>query len=213
MPKQLKTIDDLFEDKFFVSEIQKKLPKLFRIAEIESSRAGKIGMQVGSTRENVLIALLIYVFGNNAVNPDFAITATEKDVELDGKPISIKTITNNGYVKAIWTVDAESVSRWAEKYKPKMDMLLAQICWDTKDGGLFLIPAIVQVDVFKKLGREKYLKLPKLGTNPRGVEFSKEAISSMIDDKRTHKIEINWVKLDLPAKSVYQRWIDAWKEA
>jgi hypothetical protein len=62
-------------------------------------------------------------------------------------------------------------------------------------------------------GKEGHiLTMPKLGTNPRGVEFSKEAISSMMADKRTLRIGINWVKPDLPAKSVYQRWIDMWKE-
>ena len=211
MSKQLKTIDELFKDKFYISEIQKKLPKLFRMAEIESSRGGKIGMFVGSIRENVIIALLIYAFGNKAVNPEFTITATEKDLELAGKPISIKTITNSGYVKAVWTVDAASALRWTSTYEPKMDILLAKICWNTKDGGLFLIPVKVQIDSFKKLGRTRYLKMPKLGTNPRGVEFSKEAISSMLSDKRTLRIEIDWVKPDLPVKSIYQRWIDVWK--
>jgi hypothetical protein len=32
-------------------------PKLFRIAEIESSRAGKVGMEVGSLGERVIVAL------------------------------------------------------------------------------------------------------------------------------------------------------------
>jgi len=39
-------IDELFSDNL----IQEKLPKLFQLAELESSRAGKIGMEVGSVR-------------------------------------------------------------------------------------------------------------------------------------------------------------------
>jgi len=38
---------EIFEDEELKTKIQKKLPYLFGIAELESSRAGKIGMQVG----------------------------------------------------------------------------------------------------------------------------------------------------------------------
>ena len=61
-------IKELFTDNTTVSEIQAKLPRLFRIAEIESSRAGKIGMEVGSLREKVIGGLLIYKFGEANVN-------------------------------------------------------------------------------------------------------------------------------------------------
>jgi hypothetical protein len=44
---------ELFNDKHLVTKIQKKLPKLFHLAELESSRAGKVGMEVGSVREKI----------------------------------------------------------------------------------------------------------------------------------------------------------------
>jgi hypothetical protein len=44
---------EIFEDKTLAERIRVKLPHLFSIAELESSRAGKIGMEVGSTREKV----------------------------------------------------------------------------------------------------------------------------------------------------------------
>lgn len=211
MYRSLKTIDELFTDKQYVSLVQKKLPYLFTIAGIESSRAGKIGMEVGSIREKIIIALLFVAFGEKRVNAEFAITATEKDVEVDGKPISIKTVTNNGNIKANWTVDADSAAKWINTYVPKMDIILANICWDTTEGGLFLIPTEVQIKVFKELGREKYLKMPKAGTNPRGVEFSKEAINKMLEDKGTFRISIDWTRKELPY-NIYQRWIDYWNE-
>lgn len=43
-------IDTLNEAKT-VYKIQNKLPMLFYLAELESSRAGKIGMEVGIVRE------------------------------------------------------------------------------------------------------------------------------------------------------------------
>lgn len=70
-------IEEIFTDKDTVSKIQAKLPRLFRIAEIESSRAGKIGMEVGSLREQVIIGLLIHKFGDKKVNTQIPITESE----------------------------------------------------------------------------------------------------------------------------------------
>jgi len=39
---------EIFEDTKLVDRIKNKLPYLFQLAELESSRAGKIGMEVGS---------------------------------------------------------------------------------------------------------------------------------------------------------------------
>ena len=77
---------EIFEDKVLVERIKNKLPHLFSIAELESSRAGKIGMEVGSTREKILVALLIYKFGGRNVETQIPITETEVDVRLYGQP-------------------------------------------------------------------------------------------------------------------------------
>ena len=204
-------IKELFTDNITVSEIQAKLPKLFRIAEIESSRAGKIGMEVGSLREKVIGGLLIYKFGEVNVNTEIPITESETDVILAGKNLSVKTITGNGGVKAVWTVDAESSKNFIDNYIPKCDILLIQIWWGENKDSLFFIPLNVQKEIFNLLGKEKYLKMPKAGTNPRGVEFSKEAIQKMLQHSKTSKIKINWIKQDIPY-NVYKRWIDFWKE-
>jgi len=50
---------EIFHDKRLTEKIKEKLPLLFCLAELEASRAGKIGMEVGSLREKILIALLI----------------------------------------------------------------------------------------------------------------------------------------------------------
>lgn len=54
---------EIFEDEELVKKIRKRLPYLFHLAELESSRAGKIGMEVGSLRERIIVALLICKFG------------------------------------------------------------------------------------------------------------------------------------------------------
>ena len=123
---------ELFSDKVLVQKVQAKLPKLFQLAELESSRAGKVGMEVGSVREKILIALLIYKFGENNVETEIPITKSEIDVKVFGNPISIKTITskNFGNVKLVWTVDAEQALLFSQKYQPTCDIILAQINWN-----------------------------------------------------------------------------------
>lgn len=209
MPKV--NLTELFSDKSTVSKIQNKLPKLFRIAEIESSRAGKIGMEVGSLREKVVSALLIHKFGEENVNTDIPTTEPETDVKVGGKEVSIKTITGNGGVKAVWTVDAKSSENFIQNYKPKCDIILVQTWWEKKKDSFFLIPVEVQKEVFDLLGSNKYLKMPKAGTNPRGVEFSRDAIQKMLEHEKTLKISINWVKEDIKY-DVYKRWVDMWNE-
>jgi len=41
----------IFEDEKLVKKVERRLPHLFQLAEWESSRAGQIGMQVGSAPE------------------------------------------------------------------------------------------------------------------------------------------------------------------
>jgi len=203
---------ELFEDETLTDKIKRRLPYLYQIAELESSRAGKIGMQVGSLRENIIVALLIYKFGEKDVNTDIPIVEPEVDVKLSEHPISVKTITGKSLsgVKLIWTVDAEKAREFLENYYPRYDMLFVQIVWNDI-GGFYFIPIEAQKRLFEKIGRERYIKLPKPGTNPRGVEISKEALSRLVGDKETKVIEVSWQKSDVEYKP-YQRWVDYWSE-
>lgn len=201
---------ELFQDPKIVEKIRQRLPYMFQIAELECSRAGKIGMEVGSVREKILIALLIYRFGEENVEAKIAITEPEVDVKLYGKPVSIKTITGFGGVKMIWTVDAQKAAEFRNTYTPKCDMLFALINWG-RQGGLCYIPLEVQLKVLSRMGRNQYIKLPKPGTNPRGVEYSKEALMNLLEAKQTKRIEIEWRKKQVEF-NYYERWVDLWKE-
>ncbi len=205
-------LEEIFDDAQTVEKIERKLPYLFQLAEMESSRAGKVGMEAGSLREKILVALLIYKFGEDNVQTEIPPTEPEVDVKLFGKPISIKTVTGKsiGGVKLVWTVDPQKARKFKEEYCPKCDFLLVHINWGGR-GGFYYIPVEVQQEVFEKLGKEVYIKLPKPGTNPRGVEISKEAISALIADKRTKCITIEWRKTKM-AYNPYKRWVDCWKE-
>ena len=201
---------EIFEDEKLVEKIKRKLPYLFHLVELEASRAGKVGMEVGSLREKILIALLIYRFGQDNVETEIPITEPEVDVKLFGQPVSIKTITGMGGVKIIWTVDAQKAREFLKLYAPKCDTILTLIKWGGV-GGLFYIPVEVQRKTFQNMGKDKYLKLPKLGTNPRGVEISKEALIRLLRDKDTKSIEIFWDRPNVKINPL-QRWVDYWRE-
>jgi hypothetical protein len=205
-------LDGLFEDKDLVQKIKRRLPYLFQIAELECSRAGKIGMEVGSTREKVIIALLINKFMESNVETQIPITEPEVDVKLYGNPISIKTITGTsfGRVKLIWTVDPDKAMEFRNAYNPTCDILLIQINWGG-DGGFFYVSKEIQKNLVRRIGRKNYILLPKQGTNPRGVEITKSALTTLIKDPGTKRIEIEWKKVEIEYDP-YKRWVDLWNE-
>ena len=204
-------LNELFKDEKLVKRIKCKLPYLFQLAELDSSRAGKIGMEVGSVREKIIVALLIYKYGEENVETEIPITEAEIDVRLFDKDVSIKTITGSlSGVKLIWTVDAQKAQEFRENYHPHCDILLVQISWN-KAGGFCYIPLGVQKKVFDKIGCENYIKLPKPGTNPRGVEITKEALTTLVNDTNSKQIPINWKRTEIDYNP-YTRWVDIWKE-
>jgi len=195
-----------------VEKICKRLPYLFHLAELESSRAGKIGMEVGSLRERIIVALLVYKFGEDNVEKEIPITKSEIDVRLFGEPISIKTITGKGFggVKLNWTVDPEKAFEFRENYHPLCDILFIQINWNEK-GRFCYIPLQVQNEILNRYGKDKYIKLPKPGTNPRGVEINKDALSCLVENEMSKVIKIFWQKTKI-SYDPFKRWVDYWKE-
>ncbi|HXF86393.1 MAG TPA: ThaI family type II restriction endonuclease [Anaerolineales bacterium] len=206
------TITELFTDRMLVAKIQRRLPELFYLAELESSRAGKVGMEVGSVREKILIALLLYKFGEQNVQTDLPIHEPEADVKVFGRPLSIKTMTGATFksVKLIWTVDAEQAIEFSHRYIPSCDMLLVQVNWNNT-GGVFLFSQETQIEILEKMGRAGYIKLPKAGTNPRGVEVSGQALDVLSKHPHTLKFPVQWYRTKIEYNP-YQRWLDLWQE-
>ena len=205
----------LFDDELIVRRVKNKLPRLFQLAELESSRNGKVGMEIGSVRERILIALLMYKFGIDIVNPEIPITAPEVDVIVDNTPLSIKTVTTKNdkwnSVKLIWTVDAQKALEFKNNYIPSCDMLIAKIHWDGQ-GKLLLFSKESQCDVLKNIGRDRYIKLPALNTNSRGVEISSDALSILEKHPDTRCIDINFIRKPMDYREVYTKWLDAWHD-
>ncbi len=203
---------ELFTDPLLAERIGRRLPRLFQLAEVESSRAGRVGMEVGSLRERIVVALLMYKFGKADVDTEVPITKPEIDVMVFGVPVSIKTITGRGLsgVKLAWTVDSAKASEFRNRYYPGSEMLLVQIVWGGT-GSFWYIPLEVQERVFERLGREAYIKLPKPGTNPRGVEISRLALETLVSEGGVMRLQIEW-KREKVAYDPYKRWVDYWRE-
>lgn len=194
---------------------------MFDIAEALSSRGGRVGMEIGTLREQILIAMLWYVYGEDRIAINDSINQPELDVRIDDQPISIKTGISHSKqgipsIKAIWTVDSKKAQEFLNSYQPSADILLAIVRWQN-EGGLYVIPIEVQQEILDELGRMRYLKLPKQGTNPRGVEFSKQAIQKWLDDNRTVRLNIIWQRPPQSAEArqrmPYQYWLELWQQS
>lgn len=88
-------------------------------------------------------------------------------------------------------------------------MIFVRINWGSV-GGFYFFPVELQLEIFQILGREKYIKLPKQGTNPRGVEITSIALKVLIENKNSYKIEVNWQKVKIDYNP-YQKWIELWE--
>lgn len=202
----------MFNDNAINIKIQTKLPYLFQRADIENVRGGSVGMEVGFTRERIITSLLIHYFGIDNVDSDIPTNEKEIDVVLFDNPISIKTITSYGYsgVKLSWTVDKEKANEFARNYLPNYDILFVQINWNSY-GGLFYLPKEVQKEVFDSIGCDRYIRLPKEGTNPRGGEITAEALKLICSHDKSRSIRINWIKQDINYNQ-FTRWVDLWEQ-
>jgi len=210
----MRSIRELFEDTTLVEKIKMKLPKFFQIVESENKRGGKTGMEVGTAREKIIIALLIHKFGEENVITEIPTTEAEVDVKLFDNAISIKTITSDQKtpkgVKLKWTANRDAAIKFRDSYKPSCDMLITHIWW-ANIGGLYYIPLETQLNVWQSVGRIAYMNDPKPNTNPRGIEIMPEVMQKLIEDQRTMRMSILW-KSETVNYNPYGRWLELWKE-
>ena len=196
----------------YKERIQRVLPTLFNMVELENRRGNKLGMEVGTARERVLIALFMYVYDSRSIEFPPS-TSPELDVYVNNQPVSIKTKMSKGLsgVKLVWTVDWDKIEEFLESYVPASHLLYVNIIWgDT--GRFFLIPMHVQRSVLQALTIENYVKVPPRGTNPRGVELSKTAMQYLQTHAETQSMPIQWErdKSLLGEQVLYDRWIRLW---
>ena len=197
----------------YKERIIRVLPTLFNIVELENRRGNRLGMEVGTARERVLVALFMYAYGPDEVAFP-PTTSPEMDVIVKGCPVSIKTKTGRGLtgVKLVWTVDWSKIDEFRSSYSPSSVLLFINIIWGST-GGFYLIPLHVQKEVFESLSSDNYMKLPRRGTNPRGVELSKDAMGMLLAHPCTRNLDIKWDRdpsLLGENWTLYRRWIELW---
>ena len=203
--------DEIFAPPY-ASKIQRVLPTLFNMVELENRRGNKLGMEVGTARERVLIALLMYVYETKSVAFPPS-TSPELDIIVKGEPLSIKTKLGKGFsgIKLIWTVDWDKVNAFCQDFRPTSHLLFVSILWGAT-GAFCFIPLSVQTEVLNFFGKEGYIKIPPRGTNPRGVEIAAQALKRLVEHEHSQSLPITW-KRDpslLREHGLYERWIRLW---
>ncbi|MGC8912870.1 MAG: ThaI family type II restriction endonuclease [Thermoplasmata archaeon] len=83
--------------------------------------------------------------------------------------------------------------------KTTMHYQLNEVYFCSRDSGL--------ADAGREQLKSYYIKLPKPGTNPRGVEITKKALLSLVEDNDPRKIEINWQRKEIEFNP-YKRRVD-----
>lgn len=208
--------NSVFGSELFVppyrDHIMRTLPILFAIVDSENRRGKKLNMVVGFARERVLIALLMHVYGKTSIEfPTFL--SPEMDVKVNQHPVSIKTKMGTGYagIKLVWTSDRIKIEEFYSNYMPKSELLYVNINWDSR-GKFCLIPLSVQREIFAELTPEGYMKLPREGTNSRGVEIAHQAMKKLLSHHATFSLDIKWNKETLPEGwNPYHQWLELWE--
>ena len=178
-----------FEKPDFIEAVQNRVPDLLTQAELDARKYGKIGLNAGIFRKKAIIDFLALQFNTEEIQfPD----RPDIDLIIDKLPVKIRTITGTRGIKIKWTIDRDRVLDYAREYKPLCGILLIRKrrVNDSKlyPYGMFWIPLDTQLTIFKDLKSTKYLKLPKIDTNSRGIELSHDTIDRLLKDKNTKHI-------------------------
>ena len=172
-------------DLFRITEKRERFAKGLPVAfDMVRQRMPKSNPAVGILREHVILGFLQAEFGSDEVIVPEDGTERGHDVELCGEKLSIKTRTNAGGFKVIWTADSEYAQQEInEGYNPECDILLVNIHWNMNINSVFFIPMDVQDEVIGRLGRRNYLS-SATGTNNRGIEIRTSAVTNLRNHER-----------------------------
>jgi len=64
---------------------------------------------------------------------------------------------------------------------------------------------------YDMLCRDGYIKLPKAGTNPRGVEIAGNALKLACENTLSDIIPVMWFKQDVRFNQ-FTRWVELWEQ-
>jgi len=177
---------------------QKQLIYLYSESKAECCRNGKAGMEIGTSRENDLKAVLREHLGEDFITDiDNRLIA---DCEYLNEKISIKHIGGpvySGSIKAKWTSDQNRAEEFiaqmtAEDHEVSHHLLIVYIDEFKNKITIFFVTSDSISESLKKLGTEAFLT--RTGENNRGVEYSRKMVREILANKY-FSIELNNVKL------------------
>lgn len=200
---------ELFSKPERIDFFTRHIPEAF--SEVRSE-LGKGNPAVGILRENVIIGFFLAEFGVTKVDLVEEGNKRGHDVVICGEELSIKTITQDGGVKILWTVDNDSVDKEIEGgYQPHCDMMLISIYWGEIRDSVFYIPVHVQKEAHLSLKKD-YFNVDK-HSNHRGIEISSVAMGKLKNHRDTKRAMVDWTfHKDSLKRSVrsYERWTEFW---
>ena len=209
----------LFEEEYYITLLQQKLPRAFEVADGEAKRIQQrkgnkthesVGQEVGVIRERILVAFLRRALGDLHVEMPRA-NAPMRDVMVFGEQLEIKTAGGNGKVKAKWTADAQSAQRDIAAFVFTSDLLLVRIWWKQERDSLFYIPVEVLDEISKGVDPRDYIS-GAANTNNRGIEFKKSFMARAEQHILTTRVPIRWEKSDISIDPT-DRWLAYWANA
>lgn len=166
-------------------QVQKELIYLYQQSQLECTKNGKLSMEIGSSREKDLIAILYRHIGPDVqYNVDIHVP---EDVKIFGENFSIKHSSapvGQGSIKWKWTSDTKQANRFKEQLMSSStseyykNMILVYV--DNYSMKITIIGILKQVviDGVKILLEDAFIS--RTGNNNRGVEFSNRMIKHII---------------------------------
>ena len=193
-----------------MEKFQRNLPSAF---DAVKQRLSKGNPAIGILREHVILGFFAAEFGKQSIEiPEYG-TQRQYDVVLCGHPLSIKTRTGDGGFKILWTADTEQVDREIRGgFIPEHDILLINIYWGEEKNSVFYIPLVVQKFVLEQMGRANYLS-SATGTNNRGIEVSRKAVTALKAHRDTMSMSVNWKVQLFQYPKPWEEWQKFWLES
>lgn len=165
-------------------EAQRGLISLYADSQVECTRNGACGMEIGMAREKDLCAVLKY-FLKDTIQLEIQNSLPE-DFLISGEKVSVKHSQSKvgAAVKAKWTSadksvesDIKAMIEAPDEYYPHL--LLIYLSVPEKKITIVCISKEKNKEVIQNL-REEAFKVPK--GNSRGIEYSSKAMKSLMKD-------------------------------
>lgn len=194
---------DLFKSEKTKRELQTKFPYILHLHETEDKT------KLSNDVKQMLISYLIYRCGSKNVSILHESYKPDIDIKLYNRPIGIKVHIGELFIlglKLTDTLDIAAAQNLIESYLPSSDLIVIHINKE-KHSGIYFIPRDVQLEVFNLLGRKDYFVVPTRNE----VRISPLAISEMLNNANTVKIDIDWATKHRLNYGPYAKWIGFWK--